>query len=114
MREGTITNFVELSRQFTDQFVANRRIVRDLSHLSAFDRMKENLLRTSFAASPQRYVNSGRRPRTSQRRIPWRTPPQQLLFIPHEGNCAQLSRSCSPGRGPDSGRQGHRNTLPSV
>ncbi|KAK8952336.1 hypothetical protein KSP39_PZI004501 [Platanthera zijinensis] len=48
LRAGTITNFAELTRQFTDQFIANRRIIRDPSHLSGIRQNEGESLRDFF------------------------------------------------------------------
>ncbi|KAK8951667.1 hypothetical protein KSP39_PZI003232 [Platanthera zijinensis] len=48
LRAGTVTSFAELTRQFSDQFIANRRIVRDPSHLSGIRQNKGETLKDFF------------------------------------------------------------------
>ncbi|KAK8951022.1 hypothetical protein KSP39_PZI003144 [Platanthera zijinensis] len=48
LRAGTVTSFAELTRQFSDQFIANRRIVRDPSHLSGIRQNEGETLKEFF------------------------------------------------------------------
>ncbi|KAK8934095.1 hypothetical protein KSP39_PZI014576 [Platanthera zijinensis] len=48
LRASTIANFTELTRQFVDQFIANRRIVRDPSHLSGIRQNEGETLKDFF------------------------------------------------------------------
>ncbi|KAK8942426.1 hypothetical protein KSP39_PZI008890 [Platanthera zijinensis] len=48
LRPGIVTSFAELTRQFSDQFIANRRIVRDTSHLSGIRQSEGETLKEFF------------------------------------------------------------------
>ncbi|KAK8951451.1 hypothetical protein KSP39_PZI003208 [Platanthera zijinensis] len=48
LRASTIASFAELARQFVDQFIANRRIVRDPSHLSGIRQNEGESLKDFF------------------------------------------------------------------
>ncbi|KAK8913731.1 hypothetical protein KSP39_PZI023973 [Platanthera zijinensis] len=48
LRTSTIANFTELTRKFVDQIIANRRIVRDPSHLSEIRQNEGESLKDFF------------------------------------------------------------------